>query len=66
MAIDVSDKIVALIVSMEPNDIANLPPARRRRLADHCRHVVALAELKQPEQREQGVLADLRRGVRQE
>jgi hypothetical protein len=58
--INIADRIISLITSMQPEAIANLPPAERRRLADHCRHVVALAELKQ--QPKAGVISDLRDG----
>jgi hypothetical protein len=44
MPIAVTDKIVALLVSLSPSDLEDLPLAVRRRLADHCRHAADLAE----------------------
>jgi hypothetical protein len=51
--INIADKIISLITSMQPEAIASLPPA-------DCRHVVALAELKQ--EPKAGVIGDLRDG----
>lgn len=59
MPIAITDKIVALLVSLSDADLEALPPAERRRLADQCRHVAKRAERKAPET---GVLADLRHG----
>jgi uncharacterized protein (DUF58 family) len=44
MPIDLTDKIVALLVALGPDDVKALPPAERRRLADQCRRAVTLAE----------------------
>ena len=63
MPIDLTDKIVALLVHLAPGDIEALSPARRRWLADHCRRVINLANradrvgVNRP-----GVLAQLRDG----
>jgi hypothetical protein len=70
MPISIADRIVALITSMQPEAIASLPPAERRRLADHCRHVVALCDLKHKTAKDAqeatspkaGVIGDLRDG----
>lgn len=40
MPIDLTDKIVALLVALGPDDVEALPPAERRGLADQCRRVV--------------------------
>jgi hypothetical protein len=67
--IDLSDKIVALLSAMTDADIEALPPAKRRRFGAVCRHAAAVAERceqSKTRQQEAGVLADLRRGVRQE
>ena len=67
MPIDLTDKIVALLVALGPDDVKALPPAERRRLADQCRRVVNLAE---PAAgiggSRHGVLGDLDRGKRSE
>jgi hypothetical protein len=61
--IAITDKIVALLVSLSPADIEDLPPAERRRLADHCRHAADLAEPKGAGPKA-GILVDLRGGGR--
>ena len=58
MAINLTDKIVSLVVSLRREDIEALPPAERRRLADHCRWVVEAAETKPAPK--PGVLTDLK------
>lgn len=60
MPITVVDRAVALLVSLSPDDIASLPPAERRRVADECRRVAGMAEPR--EAPKAGVLADLRHG----
>jgi hypothetical protein len=67
--IDLSDKIVALLNALTDADIEAMPPVERRRFGAACRHVAAVAERceqSKTRQREAGVLADLRRGARQE
>lgn len=59
MPIAITDKILALLVSLSPADVEDLPPAERRRLADHCRHAAELAEPKRATPRT-GVPVDLR------
>ena len=67
MPIDLTDKIVALLVALGPDDVEALPPATRRRLADHCRRVVTLAEPgPRRGERRNGVLGDLDQGQRSE
>jgi hypothetical protein len=44
MSIRTADTIVALCIKLTDADIAALPPAERRRLADHCRHVADRAD----------------------
>jgi len=58
MPIALADRVVALLVSLAPNDIERLPPVERRRLADQCRHVAKLAE-GEP-QPKNGILSELR------
>jgi hypothetical protein len=65
MPIDITDKIVALLVALGRDDVEALPPAERRRLADQCRRVVNLAEPGNGASRH-GVLGDLDRGQRSE
>ena len=67
MPIDLTDKIVALLVALGRDDVEALPPAERRRLADQCRRVVNLAE-PGPNRggRRNGVLGDLDQGQRGE
>jgi hypothetical protein len=67
MPIDLTDKIVALLVALGPDDVEALPPAERRRLADQCRRVVNIAEPAPGNGGSRhGVLGDLARGQRSE
>lgn len=67
MPIDLTDKIVALLVALGPEDVEALPPGERRRLADQCRRVVHLAEPAPGNAgSRQGVLGDLDQGQRSE
>jgi hypothetical protein len=61
----VASKISALLLVIGREDIEQLPPVERRRLADLCRHIAPLAE---PEHVEpcSGVLGALRAGHRDE
>jgi hypothetical protein len=59
MPIAITDRIVALLVTLRDEDLAALPPAERRRLADQCRHVASRADRQEPKA---GVLAQLRQG----
>ena len=56
--ITVVDRAVALLVSLRPDDIASLPPAERRRVADECRRVASMAEPRNGATPKAGVLAD--------
>jgi len=44
MPITTIDRIIALLASLSPEQVADLPPAERRRLADVCRRAATLAE----------------------
>jgi hypothetical protein len=67
MPIDLTDKIVALLVALGRDDVEALPPAERRRLADQCRRVVNFAEPAPGNAASRrGVLGDLDRGQRSE
>ena len=67
MPIDLTDKIVALLVTLGRDDIEALPPAKRRRLADQCRRVVNLADPGAGNRsRRHGVLGGLDQGQRSE
>ena len=61
MPIAITDKIVALLASVSPEQIANLPPAERRRFADWLRRAAELAEPR-ADGPKAGVLAQLRDG----
>jgi hypothetical protein len=64
MPIAVTDKAIALLASLSPAQIAGLPPAERRRLAEVCRRAAALAEPR-TEEPQAGVLAQLNSTPRQ-
>jgi hypothetical protein len=67
MPIDLTDKIVALLVALGPDDVEALPPAERRRLADQCQRVVNLADPRPAKCGQRpGVLGDLAQGQRSE
>jgi hypothetical protein len=57
----VVEKAAALLEAITPAELAAMPPARRRRFADLCRHVAGLAE--PVEQPKAGVLAEIRAGA---
>jgi hypothetical protein len=61
MPIALIDKAVALLTAIDANSLENAPPAERRRLADICRHIAAVAEPK-PAEPKAGVLFDLKNG----
>jgi len=63
MPISLVDRAVASLTVLGPSQIEALPPAERRRLADLCRQVAAIAEPKP--QPKAGILSALR-GGRQE
>ena len=51
-------KAAALLVVLRRQDVEQLPPFERQRLADLCRRVIGLAEAKSPEPKS-GVLVEL-------
>jgi hypothetical protein len=57
------DRLEALLAAVGRADVAVLSPAERRRLADGCKRVAALAE--PHEAPRSGVLADLKERPRQ-
>jgi hypothetical protein len=61
----VADKIAALFHALTREEVDAMPPAARRRFADTCRHWANFADIR-PSQDDpkSGVLADLRRGFR--
>ncbi|HEX5998952.1 MAG TPA: hypothetical protein VFZ16_06105 [Hyphomicrobiaceae bacterium] len=61
----VIEKTVALLDALTISDLESLPPARRRRFADVCKHWADLAEPR-PEPPKAGILSDLKRGYRYE
>jgi hypothetical protein len=63
------DQVTALLdAGITLEDLDSLPPAKLRRFAALCHHwhTLADARVKQPVQKQSGVLADLRNGARQE
>jgi hypothetical protein len=57
-------KVLALLENLTTADLAQLPPAERRRLADRCRYVADLAEPPRRGAGRAGVLAALGDGER--
>jgi hypothetical protein len=61
----VADKIAALFNALTREEVDAMPPVERRRFGDLCRHWADFAELRprliEPKS---GVLADLKRGLR--
>ena len=62
MPVTVTDKIVALLASLTNQQIEDLPPAERRRLADQCLEVAHRAHKAGRTGARAGVLLDLSRG----
>jgi hypothetical protein len=63
----VADKIAALFGALTREEVDAMPPVDRRRFADLCRHWADFADLRPQGVRPlSGVLADLRRGQRNE
>jgi hypothetical protein len=58
----VVEKAAALLEAITPAELAAMPPARRRRFADLCRHVAGLAEPR-TDTPKAGVLAEIRAGT---
>jgi hypothetical protein len=61
----VAEKIAALFNALSREEVDALSPVERRRFADLCRHWADFAELRpRPRNPLSGVLADLKRGLR--
>lgn len=60
----IAEKAYALLGALTPADIQALPPAKRQRFADLCRHLAEVAERPIATPAKVGILADLRRGDR--
>lgn len=76
MPIEITDKIIGLLDSLTPQQLKDLPPVQKRRLADRCRHVARMAdpegsktqddiinEAREATAPRSGVLKDLRAGL---
>jgi hypothetical protein len=59
MPIAIADKAVALLTALSRETVEALPPVERRRLAEQCRRVAALADPAARPAKPQGVLAAL-------
>jgi hypothetical protein len=63
----VAAKIAALFHALTREEVDALPPVERRRFADLCRHWADFAEIRpRALDSQSGVLADLKRGLRNE
>jgi hypothetical protein len=61
----VAHKIAALLNVLTREEVDAMPPAERRRFADLCRHWADFADIRpRPAVPRSGVLADLKRGWR--
>ena len=61
----VADKIAALFHVLTREEVDAMPPAQRRRFADQCRHWADFADIRpRAAVPKSGVLADLKRGLR--
>jgi hypothetical protein len=60
------DRTAAMLEALTAADIAELPPAERRRFADICRRCAGLAEPRGANPPKAGVLSDLQQGQRGE
>lgn len=61
----VADKIAALFNALTREDVDAMAPAARRRFADTCRHWADFADIRtRRDKPKSGVLAELRRGYR--
>ena len=61
----IATKVAALLVAVRRQDVEELSPAERQRLANLCRYVASLAEPQSP-RTGSGVLDDLKSGRRAE
>jgi hypothetical protein len=60
-------KIAALFNALTREEVDAMPPAERRRFAELCRHWADFADIRpRPDAPRSGVLADLKRGWRNE
>jgi hypothetical protein len=64
MAVHITDKVLALLIVLRPDEIRAAPSDTRRRLAALCKHVAEIAEHPASAPPNVGVLNDLRRGFR--
>ena len=60
----VAQKIAALFNALTREEVDAMPPAERRRFADLCRHWADFADIRPRPAPGSGVLADLKRGWR--
>jgi hypothetical protein len=59
------DKVTALLAGLDAAELDRLPPARRQKFSELCRHWHQLAELRK-DQPKSGVLSKLKDGERSE
>jgi hypothetical protein len=62
----IATKVAALLVAVRRQDVEELSPAERQRLANLCRYVASLAEPLAGVPARSGVLYDLKAGRRAE
>jgi hypothetical protein len=63
--VSVAEKIAALFASLTREEVDAMPPGERRRFADRCRHWADFADIRpRAIEPKSGVLADLKRGYR--
>ena len=56
----IAAKIAALLPVVRRQDIEELPPFERRRLADLCRHIASIADPPAQQEQRSGVLVELK------
>jgi hypothetical protein len=67
VAMSIAGKITALFGALTREEVDAMPPVERRRFADLCRHWADFSDLRpRGADPQSGVLADLRRGFRNE
>lgn len=62
----IATKVAALLVAVRRQDVEEMSPAERQRLANLCRYVASLAEPPAGTPARSGVLRDLKSGRRAE
>ena len=62
----IATKVAALLVALRKQDVEELTPAERQRLANLCRYVASLAEPQVSVPSRAGMLYDLKSGRRAE